>query len=159
VRQGGRKLAASGTNPRGVEGGNRLVKKILVADDDPPLRGLLHLVAARAGFEVDVASNGAEALEKIRGGAYSVAIIDLMMPRMSGYELIDRLAELPKRPAVIVVTALPEGAHARLNSAVVSSILQKPFEIGLLTAVLLELAATHERSDSGANVVDFPRSN
>ena len=74
--------------------------KILVADDDPALRGLLRLVAGRAGFEVDVATNGHEALEKIHANRYLIAIVDLMMPVMNGYEVVERLAEMESCPGV-----------------------------------------------------------
>ena len=132
------------------------MKKILIADDDLPLRGLLRLVAARAGFEVDIASNGAEALEKIRTNTYAVAVIDLMMPLMSGYDVVDHLAEMASRPQVVVVTAMNDARLARLNSAVVSSILRKPFDIEMLSAVLIELAQNADAKESGANVIDFP---
>jgi DNA-binding response OmpR family regulator len=131
------------------------VKKILIADDDPPLRGLLRLVAARAGFEVDTAANGAEALEKLRVNHYSVAVIDLMMPRLSGYDVIEHLAEMSARPPVVVVTALNDAQLARLDSSVVSSVLRKPFDIEMLSAVLIELSATSAEDHAG-NVIDFP---
>ena len=132
------------------------MKKILIADDDPPLRGLLRLVAARAGFEVDTATNGAEALEKIRTNTYAVAVIDLMMPHLSGYEVVDHLAEMTTRPQVIVVTAMNDARLARLNSSVVSTILRKPFDIEMLSAVLIELAQGADAKESGANIIDFP---
>ena len=135
------------------------MKKILIADDDPPLRGLLRLVAARAGFEVDTAANGAEALEKLKANTYSVAVIDLMMPWMSGYELIENLASMPARPPVVVVTALSDARLPRLDSSVVSSILRKPFDIEMLSAVLIELAGSkksQEQKPDDGNVVDFP---
>ena len=132
--------------------------RILIADDDPPLRSLLRLVATRAGFDVDVASNGIEALELIQSKRYTVAVIDLMMPRMSGYELIDHLAGMPSRPAVLVVTALNDPAAARLDSSVVTSILHKPFDIEMLGAVLRDLASTAAQSAADdLNVVDFRR--
>lgn len=138
-------------------------KKILVADDDPPLRSLLRLVGTRAGFDVDVASNGVDALKMLRSATYSVAVIDLMMPRMSGYELIEHLATMRPRPAVLVVTAVNDPAAARLDSSVVTSILHKPFDIEMLGAVLRDLASTasQEATDSenpnGSNIVDFRR--
>ena len=137
-------------------GGN--VEKVLIADDDPALRGLLRLVARRAGFEVDVAANGLEALEKIRENDYLIAVIDLMMPRVSGYDVIERLAEMKRRPGVVVVTAMSDAHIPRLNSNVVASILRKPFNIEMLTAVLTELAETMRAQArlSGENVVDFP---
>ncbi len=135
-------------------------KRILVADDDPPLRSLLRLVGTRAGFEVDVASNGMEALELLRANPYLVAVVDLMMPRMSGYDLIEHIAAMPSRPAVIVVTATQDPAVGRLDSSVVTSILHKPFDIEMLSAVLRDLAATasERQSDSGeSKIVDFRR--
>ena len=132
------------------------MKKILIADDDPPLRGLLRLVAARAGFEVDTAANGADALEKLRANRYAVAVIDLMMPRMSGYDVIEHLAEMTPRPPVVVVTALNDAQLARLDSSVVSSILRKPFEIEMLSAVLIELAQSSAAEDQNGKVIDFP---
>ena len=132
------------------------VRKILIADDDPPLRGLLRLVAARAGFDVDTASNGAEALEKIRANHYTVAVIDLMMPWMSGYDVIEHLAEMPERPAVVVVTALNDARLARLDSSVVSSILRKPFDIEMLSAVLTELAESAKAKEQNGDVIEFP---
>jgi DNA-binding response OmpR family regulator len=138
------------------EGGIVHVRKILIADDDPPLRGLLRLVAARAGFDVDTASNGAEALEKIRANHYTVAVIDLMMPWMSGYDVIEHLAEMPERPAVVVVTALNDARLARLDSSVVSSILRKPFDIEMLSAVLTELAESAKAKEQNGDVIEFP---
>lgn len=134
------------------------MEKVLIADDDPALRGLLRLVARRAGFEVDVAANGLEALEKIRENDYLIAVIDLMMPRVSGYDVIERLAEMKRRPGVVVVTAMSDAHIPRLNSNVVASILRKPFNIEMLTAVLTELAETMRAQArlSGENVVDFP---
>lgn len=134
------------------------LRRILIADDDPPLRGLLRLVAARAGFEVDTAANGAEALEKLKANTYSVAVIDLMMPWMSGYELIESLAAMPARPPVVVVTALTDARLPRLDSSVVSSILRKPFDIEMLSAVLIELAGSKKSQEQKPddNVVEFP---
>jgi two-component system, OmpR family, alkaline phosphatase synthesis response regulator PhoP len=131
------------------------VKKILIADDDPPLRGLLRLVASRAGFEVDTAANGTEALEKLRANHYAVAVIDLMMPHLSGYDVIEHLAEMSARPPVVVVTALNDAQLARLDSSVVSSVLRKPFDIEMLSAVLIELSAL-TTEDRGGKVIDFP---
>ena len=136
-----------------------MLKRILIADDDPPLRGLLRLVAARAGFEVDTAANGAEALEMLKANRYAVAIVDLMMPWMSGYELIDSIKTMPSRPPVVVVTALTDAQLGRLDSAVVSSIMRKPFDIEMLSAVLIELGGSSKSDEQRPddNVVEFPR--
>ena len=134
-------------------------RKILVADDDPPLRSLLRLVGTRAGFHVDVASNGVEAMDLLRSNDYAVAVIDLMMPRMSGYEVIELLATMNPRPAVLVVTAANDASSLRLDSSVVTSILHKPFDIEMLGAVIRDLAVSAAKRDerSEGKVVGFPR--
>src|SRR5436305_1634759 len=74
--------------------------RLLVVDDDRAIRKLLERIARRAGFEADGARDGVEALEMLDRGHYDVALIDLMMPRLSGYELVARL-ELFDRHAAL----------------------------------------------------------
>src|SRR5688500_13809006 len=114
--------------------------KVLVADDDPALRSLLRLVARRAGFDVDMACNGQEALDMIRQNSYLIAIVDLMMPLMNGYELVERLAAVEDRPGLVVVTAMSDTYIQGLDGNVVHSIVRKPFDVEMLRGVLTELA-------------------
>lgn len=107
-------------------------KRILIVDDDDPIRTLLLTVLRKRGFNVDSARNGEEALEKTRQCRYSVVLLDLMMPRMSGYEFLARIEEWPaeQRPLVIVLTA---GSEPRdLNPDIVAGTIRKPFDVELL---------------------------
>ena len=130
--------------------------RILVVDDDPALRSLLKLVAARAGFDVDTARDGVEALEKLTTNEYLIAVIDLMMPRVNGYDVVQRLAAFEKRPAVLVVTAMHDAHVPRLDGKIVNSILRKPFDIEMFSAVLTELAGALRAGKPVPNVVNFP---
>ena len=87
--------------------GMRLEKRILIVDDDDAIRALLMTVLRRRGFVADSARNGVEALEHLAACRYSLVVLDLMMPRMSGYELLDHLGGMPPstRPPVLVLTA------------------------------------------------------
>jgi DNA-binding response OmpR family regulator len=129
--------------------------KVLVADDDAALRSLLRLVARRAGFEVDMASNGQEALELIRKNNYLIAIVDLMMPLMNGYELVERVAEMDERPGLIVVTAMTDTYVSGLDGNIVHSIVRKPFDVEMLRGVLTELATALRQTNRRDNVIDF----
>jgi two-component system nitrogen regulation response regulator GlnG len=120
------------------------VARALIADDDPGVRALIRMVAIRAGFEVDMASNGADALASLRSNSYVVALIDLMMPTMSGHDLLEIVGSLATRPTVIVVTAMHD-LHD-LDSDVVSLILRKPFDVEMLYAILSELRERSTRS-------------
>ena len=67
---------------------------LLIVDDDKAVRRLLARVAERAGFEVDTAKDGFQALEMLQHKQYEIAIVDLMMPRLSGYELVQKISTL-----------------------------------------------------------------
>ena len=60
---------------------------ILIAEDHPSTRLLLQRILVKAGYEVDCASNGKEALEKFAGSFYPIVLIDWIMPEMDGLEL------------------------------------------------------------------------
>jgi DNA-binding response OmpR family regulator len=113
---------------------------LLVVDDEEAIRTLLARVGERAGFLVDTARDGVEALEMLRSKDYMIAIVDLMMPRLSGYELIQQISALEPRPFVIVATALTNGAIASLDDSLVRRVIRKPFDIHAVAAGLIETA-------------------
>src|SRR5438094_9664124 len=83
-------------------------KRILVIDDDLAIRVLLQAVLRRMKFEVELAEDGAVGLEKVRkNGGFDLILLDLMMPRLNGYEFIEKITEeMPtNRPHIIVFTA------------------------------------------------------
>ena len=90
-------------------------KKILVVDDEPDVRNFLAACIEDAGFQVDTASDGAEALEKIQADPPDLMTLDMVMPRVSGINLMrqlrsmDQFTQLP----VIVITA---HAHDEMGS-------------------------------------------
>jgi DNA-binding response OmpR family regulator len=101
-------------------------------DDDDAIRALVQTVLRRRGLRVDVARNGIEAMDRIRICRYSLVVLDLMMPMMSGYEVLDHLGALgqPLRPLVLVLTA---GLEPRtFDTSYVIGTIHKPFDIELL---------------------------
>jgi DNA-binding response OmpR family regulator len=112
---------------------------LLVVDDDAAIRKLLHRIAQRAGFDVDSAKDGIEALEMMQLRRYDIAIVDLMMPRLSGYELIQKVSELEHRPCLIVASAATSG-EISLDDSVVRRVIKKPFDISAVANTLVEVA-------------------
>jgi CheY-like chemotaxis protein len=106
-------------------------KRILVVDDDDTIRALLRTVLRRRGFRIDSARNGVEALELMQRCRYALLVLDLMMPRMSGYELLEHLTKPGVRgnARVLVLTA---GLEPRvMNTDFVIGTIHKPFDIEL----------------------------
>jgi CheY-like chemotaxis protein len=110
----------------------RLEKRILIVDDDDAIRALLITVLRRRGFPVDSARNGVEALELLTSCRYSLVVLDLMMPRMNGWEVLDHFSTMASttRPLVLVLTAGLE--QRKFDTSFVVGTIQKPFDIELL---------------------------
>ena len=104
-------------------------KKILVVDDDEGIRVMVETVLRREQFEVDTARDGFEAIEKLANNDYGTILLDLMMPRVDGLDVLRFLQE--KRPdlepAVIVMTADSPRAAEAARSRNASRFLTKPF--------------------------------
>ncbi|HYH05973.1 MAG TPA: response regulator [Thermoanaerobaculia bacterium] len=139
----------------------KLHRHVLVVDDDAGIRGLLRLLAERRGFTADVAVDGIEALQKLGECTYDLAIIDLMMPRLNGYDLVLDMSSHEQRPTIVVATAMTDVLIGQLDANVVHSILRKPFDIEVVGSLMTELlTAMNARSDDAPlpdNVVAFPR--
>ena len=114
---------------------------LLVVDDDRAVRKLLERVALRAGFDVDGAKDGQQAIEMLSNRVYEIVIVDLMMPRVSGYELVQKIQSLDPRPTVLVATAMANGDVARLDDSMVRRVIRKPFDIEAVAKVLIETAS------------------
>lgn len=96
-------MAASGPATPDETGGR---PRILVADDEPDTLGLIQLTLETAGYHVDTAANGTQALERAGGDAYALILLDVMMPDISGYDVLRKLqADAGVVPPVVFLTA------------------------------------------------------
>lgn len=103
----------------------------LVVDDDDTIRKLVGKLLQMDHFTVESAADGAEALEKLHSAEFAVVVLDLMMPHVNGFEVLECLQrEMPGvLKKVIILTALPSEA---VPSHPVFMVLSKPFEIHAL---------------------------
>jgi len=85
------------------------MKRILVVDDQPALRRLMDVVLSEAGFEVHLAEGGAEALEAVRAAPPEVCVLDVMMPRVNGWEVLEALRADPATEDLPVVMLTAKG--------------------------------------------------
>lgn len=103
------------------------LKKILVVDDDPVVGKSFDRVLSGKGYAVITASNGDEALKKLRSESYDLMFTDIKMPGMSGLEVAERVkASQPWLPVVIITGYGTEANEARAEAAGVSGFLHKP---------------------------------
>jgi CheY-like chemotaxis protein len=116
-------------------------KSILVVDDDVPTQMLYKALLSRLGHKVVVAAQGAEAIELLRDGDYALIILDLMMPDVSGLDVIAMLRDTGRDIPVLVCTAAGPLVTAALGHDVVKGVIRKPFEIDQLTSNVASLTA------------------
>lgn len=114
----------------------RLEQRILVVDDDDAIRALVETVLRRRGFHVDGARNGVQALEQLAASRYALIILDLMMPSMSGYELLEALSResILSRPRVLILSVGLE--PRKFDADLVIGTVHKPFDIELLLDIV-----------------------
>jgi len=105
--------------------------QVLVADDDPSIRQLVCTIVRREGFAPDCVGDGLEAIEKLKEHEYSVILLDLMMPRMDGFGVIDYMKKNPPRmkPIVLIITAYADQSFKQVDPNVVAGVIRKPFEV------------------------------
>jgi DNA-binding response OmpR family regulator len=85
-------------------------KHLLVVDDDPTITRLIQFNLEREGYAVDVASNGAEALDRLRQKSYALVISDVTMPELDGFQLVQQIRKNPRTVnlPVLLLTAKTE---------------------------------------------------
>ena len=100
---------------------------VLVVDDNPDTQNILSRILLDLGVTPEVASDGEEALARIKRGIPDLVLLDLMMPRMDGFEVLFHLRSDPATQdiPVIAVTAYSVGQEAMLRLPGVSQVIQK----------------------------------
>jgi DNA-binding NtrC family response regulator len=120
-----------------------MTKRVLVVDDDADMRLTLKLALELAGYTVNVAANGREALEVQRREPAQVLITDIFMPDSDGFEAIDAFRrEFPGTKIVVVSGGAQFTKRDYLPDAElmgVDATLQKPFDVDTLLALLNRL--------------------
>ncbi len=116
--------------------------RVLVVDDEPDVLLLCRLNLQQQGFEVMEASDGPSALEIVRDEPPDVIVLDLMLPGMTGYDVLDVLREDEATSAIPVVVLTAKSLRAdreRSRGSGASAFLTKPFLPSELCAVVRSL--------------------
>jgi len=111
--------------------------KVLVVDDEESIREFFEIMLKREGYEVWTASNGKEALERLKKGRADLILSDIQMPEMSGLELLTKVKEQDPEALMIMITAFgsTETAVEAMKLGAYDYI-QKPFKIDEVKIIL-----------------------
>lgn len=117
--------------------------KILIIDDEPPVRSALRRILQSEGHEVLEAGNGAQAVEIVEGQPVDAVFTDIFMPEMDGIEFVLWVVErFPERPVI----AMSGGGATPMDTALgdaralgAADVVEKPLEPGRVRSVLTEV--------------------
>lgn len=106
-------------------------KRALVVDDDDPIRTMLAKVVERQNLTVDTARDGQEAIDRIDGDGYALIVLDLMMPRVDGFEVLKYMQQHhpAKLGCTIIASAVPEQEILKRFNMPVFRVHAKPFDM------------------------------
>ncbi|MGD0529819.1 MAG: response regulator [Polyangiaceae bacterium] len=129
---------------------------VLVIDDDESVRLLLESILTEAGHHVVCAADGEEALVRLRGPAPDLVILDLLLPGMSGWDVLEFMEERPRLSTIpiVILTAYGEDEEPPASRPVI----HKPVDADLLCSMVATLLSQNTFSVEEPPSDLFPRS-
>ncbi len=124
---------------------------VLVVDDDPNIRRMIVAALRRDGYDFLEAQNGREGLDAMRAERPDVVVLDLMMPLVSGWDVLRERADDPQLQTipVILISANREPEVATAVAQGICAFLPKPFDIGALSALVRSCMPPEPRQHAG----------
>ncbi len=114
-----------------------MIKSILIADDEPNIVLSLEFLLQEAGYRTEVARDGQEALDAVARHVPDLILLDVMMPRMSGFDVCQRIRENPAWRDIRVVMLSAKGREVEIHKGLAlgaDAYVTKPFAIKDLMA-------------------------
>lgn len=107
-----------------------MTKKVLIADDEPNIVTSLEYLMTKSGYEVEVARNGEEALALVESFMPDLVLLDVMMPRRSGYEVCQKMRERAQWGHIKIVMLSAKGREVEVSKGLslgADAYVTKPF--------------------------------
>lgn len=125
--------------------------KILIVEDDPLMSRMYQKIFSFDKYEVEMAADGEEGLEKARVTKPTLILLDIMMPKMNGLQVLDKLKadpELKKIPVVMLTNlAGQQDAETALSKGAVKYIIKSEFEPKQVSEMVKEILAGYTRNE------------
>ena len=125
--------------------------RILIIEDDPLMSRMYQKIFTFEGYEVDLADNGADGLEKVRSQKPNLILLDIMMPKMNGLEVLSKLKSDPETKAlpVVILTNLAgeKDAETAMSKGAVKYIVKSEYEPKQVANMVKEVLAGYTREE------------
>lgn len=108
--------------------------KLLIVDDEERIRKVLHDYFTKNNFDVKVAKDGEEALDKFFSDKFDVVILDIMMPVMDGYAVLKEIRKVSKTPVIMLTAKAEEYDVLKGYELCADEYVAKPFNLKILLA-------------------------
>ncbi|MGZ3458992.1 MAG: response regulator, partial [Archangium sp.] len=125
-------------------------RRVLVVDDDPDNARMMAEVLGEEGYDVKVANSGDVALKMWDERRYDAALLDAVMPDMSGWEVARELRQRSPQALLAIVTGMDVRGQNRANLALVDAVFRKPIDVGALDDFLGQSESPSAGGGAGA---------
>jgi DNA-binding response OmpR family regulator len=119
-----------------------MTKRILIVDDEPNIVISLEFLMKREGFAVEIAADGEAALEALAGSAPDLVILDVMLPKMNGFEVCQQIRANPRWRGIRILMLTARGRDREIAKGLglgADAYVTKPFSTGDLVAQVKQL--------------------
>lgn len=111
-------------------GVDKVTKTVLIVDDEPTVAKTVEFLLKAEGFKVDVVFSGEDCLKKLGSMEYDVVLLDIMMPKMNGWQVFEEIKKThpEQKVAFLTVIKYSEAIREKLNKDGLAGFITKPFE-------------------------------
>ena len=123
-------------------------ERILIIEDEPAIRSILSELLTDAGYTIEAAKDGLEGITKFRRQAFSLVLLDILMPKIDGYTVCEMIRQGSNAPIIMLTALDEEEAQVKAFELKVDDYITKPFSVKLvLMRVEAVLRRIKERED------------
>ncbi len=133
-----------------------MTKLLLIVEDDPLMQRMYQKIFTFEKYQVETASDGEEGLEKVRALKPTVVLLDVMMPKMNGLQVLEKIKADPelKHIPVVMLTNLAgeKDAESALMKGAIKYIVKSEYDPKQIVGMVKEIIAAHSRDDVPGSV-------
>ena len=135
--------------------GMSTMKKILITEDEPEIREVLYNHLTNEGFEVDMASDGVQALAMFAENAYDLVLLDIMIPKIDGYNVCEVIKKQSDVPVVFLSALSDDKSQIKGYDLMADDYVTKPFSIPVLVRKINALLRRNERTTAKEGIIIY----